>query len=64
MEELCPVQNGTKLTTKVVRENITAGGVISPPYITECFVQFPNNCTDPGWDINLLNDALTATGME
>jgi len=64
MEQLCVLQDDIKTPTNVVREKITAGGVVSPPYITECFTQFPDNCSDPGWDIVVLNDALTATGKE
>lgn len=39
------------------------GAYVFPPYVNPCFVTFPKNCSNPGWDILYLHYQLQGFGF-
>ncbi len=44
------------------RKPLKVGGHISPPFINPCFVHWPENCSDPGFDFLFISDILEHLG--
>lgn len=39
--------------------SIRVGAVVDPPYIRECFTDYPKRCTKPGMDVEYLHTLIS-----